>query len=182
MIIISTSRVLFFFFNDTATTEIYTLSLHDALPISEVLGHDTPMTVAVDDDGLFCNRRRGLPNLRDAPRCNSSGPSVFMLLRSRVLVFCALGPLGLRPAMAVSASLFRCDRNRPRENAHNGNDGEPLLPHTSLPQRAHLVHSTPSLPGPSRTSLSLTSKVQQQSLHHAQNQKRMRRDRRSLRL
>src|SRR5256885_15757625 len=29
--------VLFFFFNDTATTEIYTLSLHDALPISEFL-------------------------------------------------------------------------------------------------------------------------------------------------
>src|SRR3712207_6860764 len=26
---------MFFFFNDTATTEIYTLSLHDALPISE---------------------------------------------------------------------------------------------------------------------------------------------------
>src|SRR5690625_7016122 len=26
-----------FFFNDTATTEIYTLSLHDALPISEAL-------------------------------------------------------------------------------------------------------------------------------------------------
>src|SRR2546430_15177303 len=25
----------FFFFNDTATTEIYTLSLHDALPISK---------------------------------------------------------------------------------------------------------------------------------------------------
>src|SRR2546425_9260531 len=35
----------FFFFNDTATTEIYTLSLHDALPISvresggSLLGH-----------------------------------------------------------------------------------------------------------------------------------------------
>ena len=27
-------RFFFFFFNDTATTEIYTLSLHDALPIS----------------------------------------------------------------------------------------------------------------------------------------------------
>src|SRR3712207_7367763 len=27
---------LFFFFNDTATTEIYTLSLHDALPISTI--------------------------------------------------------------------------------------------------------------------------------------------------
>src|SRR2546430_11411038 len=35
---------IFFFFNDTATTEIYTLSLHDALPISGLehrhhLGH-----------------------------------------------------------------------------------------------------------------------------------------------
>src|SRR5215471_15871458 len=28
------SVIFFFFFNDTATTEIYTLSLHDALPIS----------------------------------------------------------------------------------------------------------------------------------------------------
>src|SRR3712207_7435794 len=27
---------MFFFFNDTATTEIYTLSLHDALPISPI--------------------------------------------------------------------------------------------------------------------------------------------------
>src|SRR2546426_12601897 len=33
----------FFFFNDTATTEIYTLSLHDALPISSdtTTGHMT---------------------------------------------------------------------------------------------------------------------------------------------
>src|SRR2546428_8135793 len=28
--------MLFFFFNDTATTEIYTLSLHDALPICKI--------------------------------------------------------------------------------------------------------------------------------------------------
>src|SRR5258706_15018055 len=28
-------RFFFFFFNDTATTEIYTLSLHDALPICD---------------------------------------------------------------------------------------------------------------------------------------------------
>ena len=51
----------FFFFNDTATTEIYTLSLHDALPISLVL-HSIERTVwiiklnsvivAVADDGL----------------------------------------------------------------------------------------------------------------------------------
>src|SRR5256885_4781290 len=30
----------FFFFNDTATTEIYTLSLHDALPICVRIGHE----------------------------------------------------------------------------------------------------------------------------------------------
>src|SRR5256885_3545849 len=32
----------FFFFNDTATTEIYTLSLHDALPIYERFGPAAP--------------------------------------------------------------------------------------------------------------------------------------------
>src|SRR5258705_12128132 len=31
--VLPTPLCLFFFFNDTATTEIYTLSLHDALPI-----------------------------------------------------------------------------------------------------------------------------------------------------
>src|SRR2546425_11788702 len=34
LITISSPFFFFFFFNDTATTEIYTLSLHDALPIS----------------------------------------------------------------------------------------------------------------------------------------------------
>src|SRR5439155_21347041 len=36
----------FFFFNDTATTEIYTLSLHDALPISGS-SHRTRITIVV---------------------------------------------------------------------------------------------------------------------------------------
>src|SRR5690242_21674459 len=36
IMIITDLLFFFFFFNDTATTEIYTLSLHDALPI---LGH-----------------------------------------------------------------------------------------------------------------------------------------------
>src|SRR2546427_11197145 len=35
-------RLFFFFFNDTATTEIYTLSLHDALPICGTC-HDAPV-------------------------------------------------------------------------------------------------------------------------------------------
>src|SRR5471032_3655099 len=33
---------VFLFFNDTATTEIYTLSLHDALPISPIAGITQP--------------------------------------------------------------------------------------------------------------------------------------------
>src|SRR3712207_8340003 len=57
---------VYFFFNDTATTEIYTLSLHDALPISvrpgptwpcsvEVLGHQAakaPVTWALSQAGV----------------------------------------------------------------------------------------------------------------------------------
>src|SRR3712207_9150089 len=41
--------LVFFFFNDTATTEIYTLSLHDALPIFVVgvLGHAEPLELGV---------------------------------------------------------------------------------------------------------------------------------------
>src|SRR2546430_7383819 len=37
----------FFFFNDTATTEIYTLSLHDALPISVLIHPCCAMTCTV---------------------------------------------------------------------------------------------------------------------------------------
>src|SRR2546429_7859581 len=38
---------IFFFFNDTATTEIYTLSLHDALPISHRVHERIGVTVDV---------------------------------------------------------------------------------------------------------------------------------------
>src|SRR2546427_10654025 len=38
----------FFFFNDTATTEIYTLSLHDALPICFIYDNDPTTTPACD--------------------------------------------------------------------------------------------------------------------------------------
>src|SRR5438105_14329813 len=39
-----TSFFFFFFFNDTATTEIYTLSLHDALPIFRTAASTTAPT------------------------------------------------------------------------------------------------------------------------------------------
>src|SRR5256885_8112249 len=49
----------FFFFNDTATTEIYTLSLHDALPIYEVR-HRAPGSVAIDEVGDVPAREVGV--------------------------------------------------------------------------------------------------------------------------
>src|SRR5438128_4608188 len=39
----------FFFFNDTPTTEIYTLSLHDALPIFEPIQGETGVNVLAED-------------------------------------------------------------------------------------------------------------------------------------
>src|SRR6267143_5677131 len=60
--------IFFFFFNDTATTEIYTLSLHDALPI--------PMgTPAVDCLGWAA---AGVAGYRDrkSTRLNSSHSSI----------------------------------------------------------------------------------------------------------
>src|SRR5438477_12922657 len=50
LIIIPSPYLFFFFFNDTATTEIYTLSLHDALPIF-MLGKTrrTEMRAILDD-------------------------------------------------------------------------------------------------------------------------------------
>src|SRR5256885_13478638 len=40
---------IFFFFNDTATTEIYTLSLHDALPISSGSRTAVPRIPGIED-------------------------------------------------------------------------------------------------------------------------------------
>src|SRR5260370_30934056 len=65
------NRLFFFFFNDTATTEIYTLSLHDALPISRSGrargrprrrgGGDTRNRERADgsEDGDACHRGEG---------------------------------------------------------------------------------------------------------------------------
>ena len=44
-----------FFFNDTATTEIYTLSLHDALPISMFRHHFQPI-IRPSPEKLSCDK------------------------------------------------------------------------------------------------------------------------------
>ena len=55
--------VFFFFFNDTATTEIYTLSLHDALPIYRGINDvdSLPQLVAnVDGYGAYFANELGV--------------------------------------------------------------------------------------------------------------------------
>src|SRR3712207_9560048 len=51
---VRSTRPLFFFFNDTATTEIYTLSLHDALPIYEDGAHDAAANTLFNLSHLGC--------------------------------------------------------------------------------------------------------------------------------
>src|SRR3712207_8457540 len=65
-----------FFFNDTATTEIYTLTLHDALPISghRERGHDEQQRQhAVVDHGRKC---------RDLSQSRATAPASSPLTRS----------------------------------------------------------------------------------------------------
>src|SRR3990167_5403592 len=50
----SQSNLVWLFFNDTATTEIYTLSLHDALPISVALAGGGFLHDAGDDVRMAC--------------------------------------------------------------------------------------------------------------------------------
>src|SRR3989442_3401083 len=72
--LLSSYPYLFFFFNDTATTEIYTLSLHDALPIlalaAELLfSPDGDRAVALTREAVEIARRAGD---RKSTRLNSS--------------------------------------------------------------------------------------------------------------
>src|SRR5688572_33185782 len=65
----------FFFFNDTATTEIYTLSLHDALPICSRPTRRRWRGGTRTARGGFCRRRRGPGRSRrdrKSTRLNSS--------------------------------------------------------------------------------------------------------------
>src|SRR5438477_898017 len=76
------SLFLFFFFNDPATTEIYTLSLHDALPISAI---DLEKTTSLEERyklatykkmPIVAERGEGVWIDRKSTRLNSSHMSI----------------------------------------------------------------------------------------------------------
>src|SRR2546422_2821211 len=84
--------IFFFFFNDTATTEIYTLSLHDALPICFVWVGDGELRPAVE----AAIRRAGLEDRirlagwrQDIPRVMRSEEHTSEL-QSRLHLVCRL--------------------------------------------------------------------------------------------
>src|SRR3712207_9164356 len=85
----------FFFFNDTATTEIYTLSLHDALPISR--RRVGPWAGApAGDSSLIRPAGRGHPQRQDrkSTRLNSSHANisyaVFCLKKKKQKTRCSM--------------------------------------------------------------------------------------------
>src|SRR5438876_10357536 len=67
--------LFFFFFNDTATTEIYTLSLHDALPIwCPGAGEEA---IGLYHRRILAHQQLGVePRDRKSTRLNSSHPSI----------------------------------------------------------------------------------------------------------
>src|SRR3989449_5323930 len=96
--------ILLFFFNDTATTEIYTLSLHDALPISQLVscearsladrGNMSPQANSNRLDGRIGRSREVVRRREEADRkstrLNSShgyiSYAVFCLKKKKILL------------------------------------------------------------------------------------------------
>src|SRR6185295_19895830 len=66
----------FFFFNDTATTEIYTLSLHDALPISATMARVGSVTQAQNCEGDRTPAQLSNSIDRKSTRLNSSHANI----------------------------------------------------------------------------------------------------------
>src|SRR3989449_10192358 len=81
---LTTLRARFFFFNDTATTEIYTLSLHDALPIYR--NGLRPCRYKITRDGLVvAGSEVGLVDLDPAEvvESGSLGPGELLVVDTR---------------------------------------------------------------------------------------------------
>src|SRR3712207_7964597 len=101
-----------FFFNDTATTEIYTLSLHDALPICPLIPGLAPPCVRspVMRPAHSLAAPSVTPSLSDSfvdrksTRLNSSHANisyaVFCLKKKYVHIYSTLSPSSLSPSLS----------------------------------------------------------------------------------
>src|SRR2546421_7123488 len=73
----------FFFFNDTATTEIYTLSLHDALPISVAVWSGRSRKVAQSAPYCCASAARRVRNSAGAAVMRTSAPAMERVVSDR---------------------------------------------------------------------------------------------------
>src|SRR5256885_16251326 len=101
--------VFFFFFNDTATTEIYTLSLHDALPIYEFLQVGGDDIARMDVDPQLVHRQ--LHALRGVQRGQLQAQVAAGLAQ---LGYQGMGQVQRRAAQARLAYLQRPQRSEER--------------------------------------------------------------------
>src|SRR2546423_10425405 len=76
-------RCFFFFFNDTATPEIYPLSLHDALPISLLGDLGLPMATVGRDFGPYREwmARAGVPDDRSEEHTSELQSLAYLVCR-----------------------------------------------------------------------------------------------------
>src|SRR3712207_7208364 len=95
-----------FFFNDTATTEIYTLSLHDALPISGLDRPDhLPLPVRHHDRPRIRRPQRDVPRRLVPPNVMRSEEHTSEL-QSRQYLVCRLLLEKKTPISRISSSAF----------------------------------------------------------------------------
>src|SRR6202041_1088214 len=85
------SYVSFFIFNDTATTEIYTLSLHDALPISVVAVSFAVVVCVSETTGGGGRPLWGIPAERIVVARHGPGQGLPALQRTRAEHFLYVG-------------------------------------------------------------------------------------------
>src|SRR2546430_7116764 len=108
-------RRFFFFFNDTATTEIYTLSLHDALPIfAAVDRHPREVLMGPREELRVVPGLGQYPLDRKSTRLNSSHSqisyAVFCLKKKKTSRSTNTKPHASRIATHTSSPLKPCAR------------------------------------------------------------------------
>src|SRR2546430_15637977 len=90
----------FFFFNDTATTEIYTLSLHDALPICPSFAAALHSALREDPDVILIGELRDLETMSIAVTAAEMG----------ILVMGTLHTNGAAPTVDRMVNAFPSDK------------------------------------------------------------------------
>src|SRR5258708_26350937 len=108
---------VFFFFNDTATTEIYTLSLHDALPISA----RAPMGGRLDGGVLRLSPRERADPAAALPRPGEDRKSTRLNSSHQIIsyaVFCLQKKNRILKGILAKRIPVGCDRSCPRTCLH----------------------------------------------------------------